>query len=70
MNSCYGGSCAQSGDIDDYQTSWMEMKVVGPGTLTCYWKVSSEPGDCLEFGIDDVFKDEGRYPGQDIRRIS
>ena len=37
-----GGSAAQSGPITDNQTSHLDTTVTGPGTLTFYWKVSSE----------------------------
>ena len=37
-----GGSSAQSGSISGNQTSWLQTTVVGPGTLSFYWKVSSE----------------------------
>jgi hypothetical protein len=51
----YGGDAAQSGDITDNQSSWIQTTVTGPGTLTFYWKVSSESGwDFLRFYIDGV----------------
>lgn len=38
-----GGSAARSGEIlDDYQTSWIQTTVTGPGRLKWQWKVSSE----------------------------
>jgi hypothetical protein len=38
-----GGSAARSGEIlDDYQTSWIQTVVTGPGRLKWRWKVSSE----------------------------
>jgi hypothetical protein len=53
--SYYGGSAAQSGDIADNQTSWFQTTVTGAGTLSFYWKVSSERDhDYLEFYIDGV----------------
>jgi hypothetical protein len=52
--SYYGGSAAQSGDISRSENSWMQTVVSGKGTLTFYWKVSSEEEyDILEFYIDD-----------------
>jgi hypothetical protein len=55
----YGGSAAQSGAIGNNQSSWLQTTVVGPGTLSFYWKVSSELNyDFLEFYIDGV-----RQPG-------
>jgi hypothetical protein len=51
--SYYGGEAAQSGDISHSQDSWMQTTVSGPGTVTFYWKVSSEDDyDSLEFYID------------------
>ncbi len=53
--SYYDGDAAQSGDISDYQESWMQTMVNGAGAVTFYWKVSSEEGyDYLEFYIDSV----------------
>jgi len=37
-----GGDAAQSGDISDNQSTYMEATVTGPGTLSFYWKVDSE----------------------------
>ncbi len=49
---------AQSGDIGDDQVSWMQTTIYGSGTLSFYWKVSSERlYDSLEFYIDGVFQD-------------
>lgn len=46
-------SAAQSGDINDNQTSSMQFTVHGPGTLSFWWKVSSELSwDKLKFYID------------------
>jgi hypothetical protein len=44
---------AQSGDITNDQESYLQTKVNGTGTVSFYWKVSSE-GSCdyLEFYID------------------
>lgn len=45
-----GGSAAQSGPIGHDQYSTLQTEVVGPGTLTFWWKVSSESGyDSLYF---------------------
>lgn len=47
------GDAAASGDIDDYGESWMQTTVSGPGTLTFWWKVSSETTyDHLRFTLD------------------
>ena len=57
--SYYDGDAAQSGDITDYQSSWVQTTVTGPGTLTFYWKVSSELNwDYLIFYIDEVEQSE------------
>jgi RHS repeat-associated protein len=53
-----GDPSAQSGDIDDTQESWMQPRTTGPGTISFWWKVSSE-GYCdpLEFWVDGVRRD-------------
>jgi YD repeat-containing protein len=51
-----GGDAAQSGDIADSEESWMETTVQGEGTLTFYWRVSSEVGDYLGFYIDGQYQ--------------
>ncbi|RZN42922.1 MAG: hypothetical protein EFT35_01460, partial [Methanophagales archaeon ANME-1-THS] len=51
----YGGDAAQSGVISHNQDSWMQTTISGPGTLSFYWKVSSERNyDWLEFYIDGL----------------
>jgi len=51
----YGGSAAQSGAITDNQYSQLRTTVVGPGTLTFYWKVSSEANhDYLDLFFDST----------------
>ena len=48
-----GIDAAQSGAIADSQNSYMETTVTGPGTLTFWWKVSSESNyDFLRFYLD------------------
>jgi hypothetical protein len=54
----YGGGAAQSGDISHNQNSWMQTAVSGAGTVSFYWKVSSEEDyDFLEFYIDGSMQD-------------
>ncbi len=49
----YNGNCTKSGDIENDQISCLETCVVGPGTISFYWKVSSEYGyDKLKFYVD------------------
>lgn len=49
------GIAAQSGPLAANQSSWVETKVVGPGTLSWWWKVSSENGfDKLTIAINSV----------------
>jgi len=56
--SYYDGDAAESGGIWNNQESWMQTTVDGPGTLSFYWKVSSQSSyDFLEFYIDSVRKD-------------
>jgi len=55
----YDGDAAQSGDISDDQESWMQTTVSGKGTLSFYWKVSSERYcDFLEFYIDGSLQEK------------
>lgn len=50
-----GIDAAASGPLLDSQESWMQTTVAGPGTLSFWWKVSSEASyDYLEFWIDGV----------------
>ncbi len=56
--SYYDGDAAESGGIWHNQESWMQTTVDGPGTLSFYWKVSSQSSyDFLEFYIDGVRQD-------------
>jgi hypothetical protein len=57
--SYYGKDAAQSGDISHNQESWMQTTVNGAGTVSFYWKISSEVGyDFLEFYIDGSLQEE------------
>jgi len=48
-----GDAAAQSGRIADNQQAVLQTTVVGPGSVTFWWKVSSEAGyDFLKFYID------------------
>lgn len=50
-----GVDAIQSGNINNSQSSFIEATLTGPGSLTYYWKVSSESGyDYLRFFIDGV----------------
>lgn len=54
-----GTDAAQSGVIIDGQGSWIETTIAGPGTISFWWKVSSEnsgPGlkDTMQFLVDGV----------------
>jgi Leucine-rich repeat (LRR) protein len=52
-----GVSAAQSGDINDNQESWLGTTVAGPGRLSFWWRVSSEPNfDFLQFYINNVLQ--------------
>ncbi len=54
----YDGDAAQSGDISNGRESSMQTTVSGAGTVSFYWKVSSEGGyDYLEFYIDGSLQD-------------
>jgi hypothetical protein len=45
---------AQSADIADSQSTWIETSVEGPGTVYFCWKLSSQEGDGVRFAIDSV----------------
>jgi subtilisin family serine protease len=48
-----GGSAARTSPIADGQRTWLQTTVTGPGTLSFYWKVSSEQDfDVLRFYVD------------------
>jgi hypothetical protein len=48
-----GTNAAQSGAIGDLQSSWVQTTVTGPGTLSFWWRVSSEEDcDYLDFDTD------------------
>lgn len=52
-----GVSAAQSGAIGDNQQSTLAAFVEGPGTLTFWWKVSSDYYDMLRFYVGDEERD-------------
>lgn len=63
-NSYDGVDAAQSGAISHSQESWLETVVTGPGTLSFWWKVSSEAGyDWLELYLDGALQ-SGRISGE------
>lgn len=50
-----GGSAAQAGSTPDWQSSWMETTLIGPGFLNFEWRTSSQlGGDYLRLYIDGV----------------
>ena len=54
----YDSQATRSAAVDDYEESVMETAGYGPGTVSFYWRVSSEEDyDWLEFYIDDVRQD-------------
>ncbi|MBI2927874.1 MAG: immunoglobulin domain-containing protein [Verrucomicrobia bacterium] len=48
-----GIDAGRSGLLEDFGQSELEASVIGPGTLTFWWKVSSERSDRLTFFLDD-----------------
>jgi hypothetical protein len=54
--SFYGGSSAQSGVLGGNQSASLKTTVVGPGTLSFHWKVSSEAADDLNGTIGDLLE--------------
>ena len=50
-----GMDAAQSGPMTDSQSNYVQTPVTGPGTLTFWWKISSEGSyDFLRFYVDGV----------------
>jgi hypothetical protein len=55
-----GGDAAQSGDINDSQSVYMEASFTGPGIVSFFWSVSSENGyDYLKVAVDGVIQGSG-----------
>jgi hypothetical protein len=53
----YGGSALQSGSIGNSQSVFLSAPVTGPGTLSFFWKVSSELNyDFLNVYVDDALQ--------------
>jgi hypothetical protein len=54
-----GVDAAESGFVFDSQESWLQTSANGPGTLTFWWKVSSESYfDWLRFHIDGILQQQ------------
>ena len=50
-----GSDAGRSGGASDSQESWLETTVTGPGTVSFWWKVSSELGfDRLNFSVGNL----------------
>ena len=57
VRSADGVDSAQSGSCEDEKASWLKTTVSGAGTLSFYWKVSSEENyDWLELWVDGTKK--------------
>jgi len=53
----YGNSSARSGVVGANQSTWIQASLNGPGTISFYWKVSSESSnDNLQVLVDGVLK--------------
>ena len=66
-----GIDAARSGPISDGQVSWMKTSVVGPGTISFVWQVSTEARcDVFRFYIDgvEVIADSGDNSAMNIWR--
>jgi hypothetical protein len=68
-------AAAQSGSIQDNQSSILQATVTGPGTINFYWQTKANNGDDfdLEFDIDGNYQDDvsGQTPwSQDSFQIS
>ncbi len=65
-----GVDAAQSGEVDDGESTWFEIPIAGPDTLTFWWKVSSESGlDFLRL-LDDGVEVRAVSGEEDWRQIS
>jgi hypothetical protein len=55
----YDGDAAKSADVSDYQSTYIQTTVTGPGLLRFHWKITSDSGNWnwnyLEFDIDDYY---------------
>ena len=62
---------ARSGQIGHNQSSWLKLEVIGSGTLTFSYKVSSKNGDKLTFDIDDDerFAEDGTVSRTDVSYV-
>jgi hypothetical protein len=49
-----GAASARSGDIGNNESTTLATTVTGPGSLSYWWKVSSESSDLLVFKVDGV----------------
>ncbi|MCP4452039.1 MAG: hypothetical protein GY809_11300, partial [Planctomycetes bacterium] len=59
VNSYEDGDAARSGSLSNNVQSSMQTTVSGPGTVSFYWKVSSElDWDFLDFYIDGAMQDQ------------
>ena len=55
LTSYDGNDAAKSGDIEHWQSTWLQTTVSGPGTLSWYRKTSTEAGyDYLKVHLDGV----------------
>lgn len=54
-------AAAQSGDIGDRQTSWIETTVTGSGTFSFWWKVSCEDDDLDDWDYVYVSVDSNEW---------
>ena len=59
-----GFAAARSGSIGHGRSTWIETTVEGPGTVTFWWKVSSESSyDYLRFYVDGLSKSSASGTG-------
>ncbi len=45
---------AASGQLDSFESSWMETEIIGPGTLGFWWKGPQYGGEDFKLLIDDI----------------
>ena len=67
-----GADAARSGPVVRLQSTWMETTVSGPGTLSFWWRVSSEADwDWFSFSVDGVQEDRicGTNGDWELKRV-
>jgi RHS repeat-associated protein len=65
----YDNDAAQSGEIDDDESTWLQTTVEGRGNISFWWKTSCDESDEVIFYIDGSWKGERDGTG-DWRQVT